>query len=166
MEEDDIKFALRNLAAANLSLCDQLIALNASPTMIAQNGLGGIIVDAESVDEYINRIAEENERIKLGIARLKELDLDMTYNCNIYFFSQVRGVVRTSPRKLLDIDNLYDGGHIVADIVADIDQIIPEILLPLLRDSLKASDINLCNRINDAIGEVLTMLDIQKDNEN
>lgn len=162
MEEDDIKFALRNLAAANLSLCDQLIALNASPTMIAQNGLGGIIVDAESVDEYINRIAEENERIKLGVARLKELDLDMTYDCNIYFFSQVRGVVTTSPRKLLDIDSLYDGGRIVVDI----EQIIPELLLPSLHDSLKASDIDLCKRINDAIAEVLTMLDIQKDKKN
>lgn len=162
MEEDDIKFALRNIAAANLSLCDQLIALNASPTMIAQNALGGFIEDVESVDEYINRMVEENERLKLGIARLKELDLDMTYNCNIYFFSQVRGVVTASPRKLLDIDGLYDGGRIVVDI----EQIIPELLLPLLHDSLKKSDINLCMRINDAISETLTLLDIQKDGEN
>ena len=162
MEEDDIKFALRNIAAANLSLCDQLISLNASPTMIAQNALGGFIEDVETVEEYVNRVTTENERLKLGIARLKELDLDMKYNCNIYFFSQVRGVVTASPRKLLDIDSLYDGGYIVADI----DQIIPELLLPSLRDSLKASDIDLCKRITNAIGEVLTMLDIQKDKEN
>lgn len=162
MEEDDIKFALRNLAAANLSLCDQLIALNASPTMIVQNALGGFIVDAESVEEYVSRITEENERLNRGITRLKWLEVDMTYNSNIYFFSQTRGVVTTSPRKLLDIDSPYEGEMVVADI----EQIIPEILLPLLRDSLKISDIDLCKRINDAIGEVLTMLDIQKDSEN
>lgn len=159
MEEDDIKFALRNLAAANLSLCDQLIALNASPTMIAEKMLG---LSVEDVEEFINAEVANNERLKLGIARLKELDLDMTYNCNIYFFSQVRGVVTTSPRKLLDIDSIYDGENIVADI----EQIIPELLLPLLRDSLKKSDINLCMRINDAISETLTLLDIQKDGEN
>lgn len=162
MEEDDIKFALRNIAAANLSLCDQLISLNASPTMIAQNALGGFIEDVETVEEYVNCVTTQNERLKLGIARLKELDLDMTYNCNIYFFSQVRGVVTTSPRKLLDIDSIYDGENIVADI----EQIIPGLLLPLLRDSLKKSDINLCMRINDAISETLTLLDIQKDGEN
>lgn len=159
MEEDDIKFALRNLAAANLSLCDQLIALNASPTMIAEKMLG---LSVEDVEEFINAEVANNERLKLGVARLKELDLDMTYNCNIYFFSQVRGVVTTSPRKLLDIDSIYDGENIVADI----EQIIPELLLPLLRDSLKKSDINLCMRINDAISETLTLLDIQKDGEN
>ena len=43
MEEDDIKFALRDIAAANLSLCDQPISLNASPTTIAQNALGGLL---------------------------------------------------------------------------------------------------------------------------
>lgn len=159
MEEDDIKFALRNLAAANLSLCDQLIALNASPTMIAENMLG---LSVEDIEEFINCEVANNERLKLGIARLKELDLDMTYNCNIYFFSQVRGVVTTSPRKLLDIDSIYDGEVIVTDI----EQIIPELLLPLLYDSLKAADIDLCKRINDAIAEVLTMLDIQKDGKN
>lgn len=159
MEEDDIKFALRNLAAANLSLCDQLIALNASPTMIAENMLG---LSVEDIEEFINCEVANNERLKLGIAQLKELDLDMTYNCNIYFFSQVRGVVITSPRKLLDIDSIYDGEAIVTDI----EQIIPELLLPLLYDSLKAADIDLCNRINDAIAEVLTMLDIQKDGKN
>ena len=159
MEEDDIKFALRNLAAANLSLCDQLIALNASPTMIAEKMLG---LSVEDVEEFINAEVANNERLKLGVARLKELDLDMTYNCNIYFFSQVRGVVTTSPRKLLDIDSIYDGENIVADI----EQIIPELLLPLLRDSLKKSDINLCMRINDAISETLTLLDIQKGGEN
>lgn len=156
MEEDDIKFALRNLAAANLSLCDQLIALNASPTMIAEKMLG---LSVEDVEEFINAEVANNERLKLGVARLKELDLDMTYNCKIYFFSQVRGVVTTSPRKLLDIDSIYDGEAIVTDI----EQIIPELLLPLLYDSLKAADIDLCKRINDAIAEVLTMLDIQKD---
>lgn len=159
MEEDDIKFALRNLAAANLSLCDQLIALNASPTMIAEKMLG---LSVEDVEEFINAEVANNERLKLGVARLKELDLDMTYNCNIYFFSQVRGVVTTSPWKLLDIDSIYDGEKVVADI----EQIIPELLLPLLRDSLKKSDINLCMRINDAISETLTLLDIQKDGEN
>ena len=159
MEEDDIKFALRNLAAANLSLCDQLIALNASPTMIAEKMLG---LSVEDVEEFINAEVANNERLKLGVARLKELDLDMTYNCNIYFFSQVRGVVTTSPRKLLDIDSIYDGENVVADI----EQIIPELLLPLLRDSLKKSDINLYMRINDAISETLTLLDIQKDGEN
>lgn len=159
MEEDDIKFALRNLAAANLSLCDQLIALNASPTMIAENMLN---LSVEDIEEFINCEVANNERLKLGIAQLKELDLDMTYNCNIYFFSQVRGVVTTSPRKLLDIDSIYDGEAIVTDI----EQIIPELLLPLLYDYLKAADIDLCQRINDAIAEVLTMLDIQKDGEN
>lgn len=159
MEEDDIKFALRNLAAANLSLCDQLIALNASPTMIAENILG---LSVEDIEEFINCKVANNERLKLGIAQLKELDLDMTYNRNIYFFSQVRGVVTTSPRKLLDIDSIYDGEAIVTDI----EQIIPELLLPLLYDSLKAADIDLCKRINDAIAEVLTMLDIQKDGKN
>ena len=162
MEEDDIKLALRNIAAANLSLCDQLISLNASPTTIAQNALGGFIEDVETVEEYVNRVTTENERLKLGIARLKELDLDMSYNCNIYFFSEIRGIVTTSPRKLLAIDSIYDGERIVADI----EQIIPELLLPLLRNSLKTSDINLCKRINDAIAETLTMLDIQKDSEN
>ena len=86
----------------------------------------------------------------------------MTYNCNIYFFSQIRGVVTTSPRKLFDIGSIYDGENVVADI----EQIIPELLLLLLRDSLKKSDINLCMRINDAISETLTLLDIQKDGEN
>lgn len=161
MEEDDIKLALRNIAAANLSLCNQLISLNASPTTIAQNALGGFIEDGD-VEEYVNRVTTENERLKLGIAQLKELDLDMTYNCSIYFFSQVRGVVTTSPRKLLNIDSIYDGEAIVTDI----EQIIPELLLPLLYDSLKAADIDLCKRINDAIAEVLTMLDIQKDGKN
>ena len=47
MEEDDIKLALRNIAAANLSLCNQLISLNASPTTIAQNALGGFIEDGD-----------------------------------------------------------------------------------------------------------------------
>lgn len=159
MEEDDIKFALRNIAAANLSLCDQLISLNASPTMIAQNALGGFIVDVETVEEYVNRITTENERLKLGIARLKWLEVDMTDKCNVYFFSKIRGVVTTNPQKLLDIDSIYDGEYVVADI----EQIIPELLLPALRDSLKTSDINTCMRINDSIAEVLTMLDIQKD---
>lgn len=159
MEEDDIKFALRNIAAANLSLCDQLISLNASPTMIAQNALGGFIVDVETVEEYVNRITTENERLKLGMARLKWLDVNMTDKCNVYFFSKIRGVVTTNPQKLLDIDSIYDGEHVVADI----EQIIPELLLPALRDSLKTSDIDMCMRINDSIAEVLTMLDIQKD---
>lgn len=159
MEEDDIKFALRNIAATNLSLCDSLLKLNASPLIIAENMLGMPIEDMEG---FINSTNANNERLKLGIAQLKELDLDMTYNCNIYFFSQVRGVVTTSPRKLLDIDSIYDGEAIVTDI----EQIIPELLLPLLYDSLKAADIDLCKRINDAIAEVLTMLDIQKDGKN
>lgn len=159
MEEDDIKFALRNIAAANLSLCDQLISLNASPTMIAQNALGGFIEDVETVEEYVNRITTENERLKLGIARLKWLEVDMTDKCNVYFFSKIRGVVTTNPLELLDIDSIYDGEHVVADI----EQIIPELLLPALRDSLKTSDIDMCMRINDSIAEVLTMLDIQKD---
>lgn len=159
MEEDDIKIALRNLAQNNLILCDELLNLRASLTMIAVNVLGCPI---EDVEEFIDSKAVTNERLTLGVEQLKKLDLDMTYNCNIYFFSSTRGLVTTSPRKLLSADSIYEG----EDIVADIEQVIPELLLPLLYDSLKNPVLSLSKRINDAIGEVLTMLDIQKDSEN
>lgn len=162
MEEDDIKFALRNIAAANLSLCDQLISLNASPTMIAQNATGGFIVDVETVEEYVNRITAENERLKTGIEQLKKYDLDMTDNCNVYFVNSAGFVIASSPQKMLGLDSWYVG----EDIVTDIEQVIPELLLPLLYDSLKAQDLGRSKRINKAITNVLASLDKQKENSN
>lgn len=157
--EEDLKASLVGLMRENAQLCAKLLNIRASSSFIAETLLS---CSVEDVEEFINGKMTDNERLRLGIEQLKKLDLDMSYNCNIYFFSPIRGVVTTSPRKLLMDDTLYDG----EDIVADIEQIIPELLLPLLYDSLKTPDIGLSKRINEAITNVLELLAIQKDGEN
>lgn len=159
MEEDDIKIALRNLAQDNLTLCNELLNIQANPQIIAEQLLG---CSDDDIERFIDARRINNERLRLGIEQLKKFDLDMTYNCNIYFFSPIRGLITTSPRKLLDFDYLYDG----EDIAVDIEQIIPELLSPLLHNALKNSGMTLCRRINESIAEVLTLLDIQKDEGN
>ena len=158
--EEDLKASLVGLTRDKAKLCAELLNINASSSFIAENLLGCAI---EDVEEFIDCNRDINERLYLGIEQLKKLDLDMTYNCNLYFFSREKGIVTTTPRLILRIDSFYEG----EDVVADLEQVIPELLLPLLYDSVKSSDFTLSQRINEAITHVLKLLNnSKKENSN
>lgn len=155
--EEDLKASLVGLTRGTAKLCAELLNVRASSEFIAENLLGNPL---EDVEEFINGKMIDNERLLLGIEQLKKLDLDMTYNCNIYFFSSLHGLVTTTPQLMLRKDSMYNG----EDIIAGIEQVIPELLLPLLYDSLKNPDLSLSKRINESITHVLRLLDKQKEN--
>lgn len=158
--ECQLKMQLINLARDNAKICADLLNIQASPQNIAENIFG---CSVEEIEDFIASKRLNNERLRLAIEQLEKLDMDAAYNCNLYFFSREKGLVTTTPRLILCIGSLYEG----EDVVADLEQVIPELLLPLLYDSVKSSDFTLSQRINEAITHVLKLLNnSKKENSN
>nr|DAR38901.1 MAG TPA: hypothetical protein [Caudoviricetes sp.] len=158
--ECQLKTQLINLARDNAEICADLLNIQASPQIIAENIFG---CSVEEIEDFIASKRLNNERLSLAIEQLEKLDIDAAYNCNLHFFSREKGLVTTTPRLILRIDSFYEG----EDVVADLEQVIPELLLPLLYDAVKSSDFALSQRINEAIAHVLKLLaNSKKENSN
>jgi hypothetical protein len=155
--EEELKTSLMNLAEDNVKLCRDLLALNATSVIIAENLLG---CTEDNIDEFVDRFTVNNERLRLGIGQLQKLDLDVNSKNKLYYFSMENGLIETTPMRLMLINSVYAG----EDIVTDIEQVIPELLLLLLYDVVKSLDLAASKRINEAITLVLELLDKQKEN--
>ncbi len=134
-----------------------LFKMGASPAFIVENLLR---CDAESTEEYIDKMLSRIERMRLAVDQLSEYDVDFSHSGYLYYFSREGYFIAITIAALLAKDSDYAG----EDIVADLSKVIPEILASELHDATKRCDLEAAKRINETITHVLTLLDKQKEN--
>lgn len=136
-----------------------LFEMGASPAFIVENLLR---CDAESTEGYIDEMSLRTERMRLVVDQLSKYAVDFSHSGNLYYFSRKGYFVATTVTALLGKNDDYDG----EDIVADLSEVIPEILTHELHDAAKRSDWEAVKRVNETITYVFTLLDKQKENSN
>lgn len=158
-KKEEQRSKLSNIVRGINELTVVLFELGASPEFIIENLLH---CDAEYTEDYIREMSVRIERINLVVNQLNTYDVDFSHVGNLYYFSRKGYFVATTVTALLGKNDDYDG----EDIVADLSEVIPEILTHELHDAAKRCDWEAVKRVNETITYVFTLLDKQKENSN
>lgn len=116
------------LLMANIELSrltEKMLSMKAPATLI-HNLLHTISIN-DVEEDVINR-QDHYKRVRSALNCLYDADVDLSYNENVYYFSEKEGVAWGTLEELLADDSLYDGEMFVLTV----EEIVPTLLRPLL----------------------------------
>lgn len=139
-------------------LTEKMLSMNAPATLI-HNILGtNLINDAE--EDVINR-QDRYKRARAALNCLCDKGIDLPYNENVYYFSEVEGVSWGRIEELLSDDSDYNGEVFVLTV----EEIVPTLLKPLLDKYIEEEDVEGINSVTSSICYVFEFMLAPKDEE-
>lgn len=108
----------------------------------------------ETIDECLEAEERHYAKVAAGIAQFDLAELPLDSDKLVYFFSWKHGMCEEVAKSLLKYNSPYNGEKFVASPK----EIIPEILLPLVNEVVKESDIARLRQVTSAVEYVISHL--------
>ena len=112
-------------------------------------------------EDVINR-QDHYRRVRSALNCLYDNAIDLPYNENVYFFNEDEGVSWGTIEELLSGDSIYDG----ETFVFTVEEIVPNLLKPLLDESIEAKNTDAIYQLSESINYVFNhMLEGEEEGE-
>lgn len=140
------------------ALTEKMLSMKA-PAALMHNVLGTSRID--DVEEDILNRQDRYKHVRLALNCLYDKDIDLSYNENVYFFSEEEGVSWGTIEELLSADSHYNGEAFVLTV----EEIVPTLLKPLLDEYIDEKNVEGINQVSSSITYVFECMLVPEEEE-